>query len=171
MKIIGHRGASGYKPENTLASFKEAVSLGVDMVECDVYALKTGEVVVFHDDRLERTTNGKGALQDMAFDDLRKLDAGNGEKIPLLSEVLDTLNKKVAINIELKGRGTATLVAAIIDEYVTKKKWSKALFLVSSFNYTELMKFIELQPTIHIGALFRILPRRFWAVTTRTKAV
>jgi glycerophosphoryl diester phosphodiesterase len=163
MKIIGHRGASGYAPENTLPSFRQAIRLGVDMVEFDVYTLKTGEVVVFHDDKVNRTTNGKGKIESKTFDEVRALDAGNGEKIPLLTEVLDTINKKVPINIELKGANTARPVAEIIQRYISKKKWSKELFFVSSFDHNELRLFSTLLPTVQTGAIFSYLPRRFWS--------
>jgi len=163
MKIIGHRGASGYKPENTLASFREAMRLGVDMVEFDVYTVKSGEVMVFHDDRLERTTDGKGNIEDKTFAEIRKLDAGEGEKVPLLTEVLDTINKKVPVNIELKGKNTAHAVAAIIQHYVTTKKWSPKSFVVSSFDHDELQIFCTLMPSIDTGALYGFLPRKFWA--------
>ena len=162
MKIIGHRGASGYKPENTLSSFRQAIKLGVDMIEFDVYTVKSGEVMVLHDDKLDRTTNGTGSIESKTFTEIRKLDAGGGEKVPLLTEVLDTINKKVPINIELKGTGTAGPVAAIIQHYVTKKGWPRKLFLVSSFDHSELKAFTTLLPTIPTGALFGYLPFRFW---------
>src|SRR5690242_11883524 len=95
MQIIGHRGASGYEPENTLASFKEALALGVDMIELDVYVIKTGELVVMHDSTVNRTTNGTGRVEALSLKELRQLDAGAGEKVPLLSEVLDLVNKAV----------------------------------------------------------------------------
>lgn len=88
---IGHRGAMGYEPENTLRSFRKAIELNVDMIELDVYVCKTGELVVIHDDKLDRTTNGKGNVSDTSFQELRKLNAGEEEKIPTLQEVLDLL--------------------------------------------------------------------------------
>ena len=157
MILIGHRGAMGYAPENTLKSFKKALELNVDMVELDVYRCKTGELVVIHDDRLERTTNGIGYVEDKTFIDLRELDAGEGEKIPLLTEVLDLIDKRVSINIELKGIDTAEGVAEIIQEYIARG-WSYDDFLVSSFNHHELFRIKQLLPEIRIGALFIGLP-------------
>jgi len=159
MQIIGHRGASGYEPENTLASFKRALMLGVDMIELDVYVIKSGELVVMHDNTVNRTTNGTGRIENLSFQQLRHLNAGHGEKVPLLSEVLDLVNKKVPVNIELKGRGTAEPVADMIEAYISKKDWADDLFLVSSFNHSELITFMKLQPTIHAGALFVGRPR------------
>jgi len=153
MKIIGHRGAAGYEPENTLISFKKALELGVDMIELDVYVLASEEVIVMHDNKVDRTTNGSGYVTDYTFAELRKLDAGHGEKVPLLSEVLDLVDKRVPVNIELKGVGTAKNTAALITTYINEREWTDDLFVVSSFNHIELMKFVELMPTIHTGAL------------------
>ena len=153
MKIIGHRGAAGHEPENTLISFKKALELNVDMIELDVYVLKTGELVVMHDNKVDRTTNGSGYVIDYTFEELRKLDAGHGEQVPLLSEVLDLVDKSVPVNIELKGIGTAKNTAALIATYIQEKGWTEDLFIVSSFNHIELMEFVNLMPAIHTGAL------------------
>lgn len=158
---IGHRGAMGYEPENTLRSFKKAIELNVDMIEFDVHVCKTGELVVIHDDKLDRTTNGKGDVFDNSFQELRKLNAGKGEKIPLLQEVLEVLNlvdknlnvKKVKLNIELKGKGTATPVFEVIETYVREKGWSYNHFLISSFNHYKLKKFNKLNPKVKISVL------------------
>jgi glycerophosphoryl diester phosphodiesterase len=88
MICFGHRGAAGYAPENTLASVEKAISLGADWVEVDVYAVEN-ELVVIHDDRLERTTNGSGYIIEQSLEYLRSLDAGEGEKIPFLREIFD----------------------------------------------------------------------------------
>lgn len=155
---IGHRGAAGYEPENTLASFQRALELGVDAVELDVYVCKSGELVVVHDDTVDRTTNGKGEVQEKTFDELRSLDAGKGQKIPTLQEVLDLVDKKVIVNIELKGPNTAGPVAKVIEEYIKQKNWIEDLFLVSSFNHPELLKFKKINPNIKIGALIEKIP-------------
>ena len=158
---IGHRGAMGYEPENTLLSFKKALELGVDAIELDVYACKTGELVVIHDDKVDRTSNGKGYVIEKTFDELRALDAGKGEKIPTLSEVLDLVNRKVKVNIELKGVGTAKPVSNLIKDYVDNKGWNFDDFIVSSFNHYELKEFGELSPNIKIGALIVGIPIGF----------
>lgn len=158
MLKIGHRGAMGYEPENTLKSFQKGLDLGVDMVELDVYALKTGELVVIHDDKVDRTTNGQGYVMDKSFDEIRSLDAGDGEKIPTLQEVLDLVDKKAQVNVELKGEGTAKPVAKVLDEYISRKGWSRDHFLVSSFDHYELKEFNALKPDIRIGALITAIP-------------
>ena len=155
MQIIGHRGACGYKAENTLASFQEALALGADMIELDVHVQKSGEVVVFHDFVLDRTTDGTGRVEDYTFRQLRKLNAGDGQKIPLLTEVLDLVDKRVPINIELKGNGTAKPVAAIIKYYVRKRGWSNNLFLVSSLKVDELKVFAQICPKVNVSLVFR----------------
>jgi len=155
---IGHRGACGYEPENTLRSFQKAIEMRVPMIEFDVYALGGGEVVVIHDDTVDRTTNGKGYVQKMSFEEIRMLDAGKGEKVPTLQEVLDLVAGKIQVNVELKGEGTAEPVAKIIEEYVHDKGWSYDHFLVSSFNHHELKKFHEICPKVRIGALLSAIP-------------
>jgi glycerophosphoryl diester phosphodiesterase len=153
MIAIAHRGASGYEPENTLAAFKKALELGVDMVELDVYVLEDGNVVVIHDKKVNRTTNGKGYVRNKTVNELKQLDAGNGETIPTLQEVLDLVKRKAKVNIELKGKGTAQPVSNILKEYIQKKGWNYTDFLVSSFDHNELRAFTQLLPQILIGVL------------------
>ncbi|RJO59222.1 glycerophosphodiester phosphodiesterase [Candidatus Parcubacteria bacterium] len=157
---IGHRGACGYEPENTLRSIKKALGLGVDMIEFDVYVCKSGELVIIHDDTVNRTTNGQGFVIEMTFEELRRLDAGKGEKIPTLQEVLNLINGQVQVNIELKGAGTAEPVAKVMKDYLSKSltSWTPEHFLVSSFNHFELQTFHRIIPEIKLGALICALP-------------
>ncbi|MBI4651367.1 glycerophosphodiester phosphodiesterase [Candidatus Desantisbacteria bacterium] len=155
---IGHRGARGYEPENTLSSFKKAIELNVDFVELDVFICKTGEVVVIHDNTLDRTTNGKGYVFDKTYNELQSLDAGGGQKIPKLEEVMDLIDRKVKINIELKGEGSYKPVFNIIEEYVHGKGWAYDDFLISSFNHYELKDFIKLGSDVKIGAIIAGIP-------------
>lgn len=163
MKIIGHRGARGYAPENTLISMQKAVDLDVDMVEFDVYALPSGEVLLMHDHRIDRTTDGTGRIMHQQFNDLRALNAGEGEKIPILQEVLDLIDGRIGINIELKGRCTAKLVAAIIEKYLTRAAWTPEHFLVSSFDHHELRDFKQSAPHIAIATLEHTVPLTYAA--------
>jgi len=87
-KIIGHRGAPVYEPENTIESFKKAIEFGVAFVECDVHLTKDGKIVVIHDPTLERTTNGTGFVKDYTLEELKKLNIGNNYRIPSFEEVL-----------------------------------------------------------------------------------
>lgn len=171
MKIIGHRGACGYEPENTLRSIRKALELGVDMIEFDVYVLSTGELVVMHDHRIDRTTNGVGQVQKQDFAALRLLDAGKGEKVPTLQEILEVINGKMKVDIELKGPGTALPVAKVIDQYLQKPLWSREHFLVSSFDHPELKKFKRAQPQIDIAVLEHTIPLSYAAFPEALGAV
>lgn len=104
MLRIAHRGASGYAPENTLAAFKKALEFDIDVIELDVHLTKDNHLVVIHDKTVNRTTDGKGKVADKTLAELQKLDAGNGEKIPTLQEVLDLVNRKALVSIEIKGK-------------------------------------------------------------------
>jgi len=157
MLIIGHRGACGYEPENTLQSFARAIELGADMIELDVQVRRTGELVVIHDDTVDRTTNGHGRVTELSLEELRKLDAGQGERIPTLTEVFDLVDRRVPINVELKSPGVAEPVAKLISTYRTRG-WDSDRFIVSSFDHPELARFHGLQSDISIGALIGHLP-------------
>ena len=143
---IGHRGASGHAPENTLKAFQLAIDMGCTWVELDVYAVE-GELVVIHDDDVDRTTNGSGAVMAMTFAELRALDAGEGEQIPTLREVMSLCEGKVGINIELKGPDTAGPVNQLLAEL----DWQPENITISSFDHQELAK---ANPVFPRGALF-----------------
>lgn len=159
MKIIAHRGASGYQPENTLAAFAQAVEMQADMIELDVYQIKSGELVVIHDSSVRRTTNGSGKVEQYSLRELRALDAGRGEKIPLLQEVIELVDKKIPINIELKGTHTAEPVASLLKGYFAKG-WSAEQFQISSFDHREVRHFMKCLPEVAAGALHNKRP--FW---------
>ena len=154
---FGHRGAAGHEPENTLRSVRKALELGVNGIEVDVY-LADEHLVVIHDDTLDRTTNGAGAVAETSFACLRSLDAGGGERIPTLEEVLDTVNRQAVINVELKGPGTALPVVRLLDRYVQERGWRYEDFLVSAFDPTQLQTARQLQPQIRTGVLMDKLP-------------
>jgi glycerophosphoryl diester phosphodiesterase len=178
--LIAHRGASEIEPENTLASFKKALEYPfIKMIELDVYAIPSGEVMVIHDNKVDRTTNGKGYVMESSFKYLRSLDAGSaggngksrrrGEKIPTLNEVLDLIDRKVIVNIELKGENTANPVKKVLEEYLAKG-WKHNDFLVSSFNHEELRKFKRLIPDIPVGVIFDGIPLGYSEYAQRIKA-
>ena len=108
-EVIAHKGASGIAPENTLAAFAMALEMGVDMVELDVRQTKDEEIVVIHDETLDRTTNGKGLVHDYTLEEIKQLDAGSwfdpefsDQRVPTLKEVLDTIKGKCKVLIEIK---------------------------------------------------------------------
>jgi glycerophosphoryl diester phosphodiesterase len=155
--VIGHRGAAGLVPENTLPSFRRACDCGVGAVELDVYAVE-GELIVIHDDTLERTTDGTGPLAGRSLADLRRLDAGGGWPIPLLAEVVGVLPEGVGLNIELKGPDTAAPVAAFLADRAPPD------VLVSSFEHDELARFRALAPEARVAPLFHRWQEDAWDI-------
>ncbi len=112
--VIGHRGASGSFPENTLLAFREAIREGADAVELDVRLSADGVPVVLHDATLDRTTDGRGPVAGMPLAALQELDAGSGERIPALVDVLEELSGTPII-IEIKERRAGASVARVIE--------------------------------------------------------
>ncbi|HMB64614.1 MAG TPA: glycerophosphodiester phosphodiesterase family protein [Eudoraea sp.] len=151
--VIGHRGAMGHETENTLASVQKAMDLEVDMIEIDVFKIESGEIAVFHDERVERLTNGGGKIEEYNIVDLKQLILDGGYKIPMLQDVLKLINNKVALNIELKGANTADRVNFIVQHYIDDQGWAPDNFLISSFNWEELREMRKLNPEIAIAVL------------------
>ncbi len=151
---MGHRGTAGHEPENTPRSFKRAMELGADMVELDVQLCGSGELMVIHDDTVDRTTDGSGAVGELSITELRGLDAGLGEGIPTLDEVIDLLGGRIGINIELKGLGTAGPAHECMERAVAKKGWNREGFQFSSFHLGELAAMRELSGEARTGVLF-----------------
>jgi len=151
--VIGHRGAMGHETENTLASIQKAIDLGADMIEIDVFKIKSGETVVFHDEEVERLTDSIGNIQDYNFEDLQKLTLIGNHKIPTLQDVLNLIDKKVQLNIELKGANTADRVNFIINYYVKEKGWPMDKFIISSFRWDELKTMRTLNARVPIAIL------------------
>ncbi|NLN29318.1 MAG: glycerophosphodiester phosphodiesterase, partial [Firmicutes bacterium] len=106
--IVGHRGAAGIRPENTIPSFRLAGELGVDRLDCDVRLSEEGHAVLMHDATVDRTTNGTGRVSDLILEEIRALDAGGGEKVPLLGEYLAFL-KQTGIPSEVEIKDPAAL--------------------------------------------------------------
>jgi len=153
LMVIGHRGAMGHETENSLASIQKALDLGVDMLEIDVFEIKSKEIVVFHDNDIERLTQEKGKIEELNLAELHELRLANGEKIPSLEEVLDLMDKKAKLNIELKGKNTAAPVAKIVKDYIENKGWKNSDFVISSFHWEALAEFRALNAEIPIGML------------------
>ena len=168
MLCIGHRGAMGYAPENTLKSLGKAIELGATWVEVDVHYVDN-HLIVIHDEKLERTTNGKGHLANKNFSYLRSLDAGEGEKIPTLEEVIDFLWEKAGINIELKGPHTALPVMQLLHERVNAE-WGIENFLISSFNHQNLYEVRNLDRGVPIGLLLDGKSRNYQKTARDLKA-
>lgn len=156
--VIGHRGARGHAPENTLLAIDTGMRLGAHWVEFDVQLHPCGALLLFHDLSLERTTNGHGPLADCDFDALRALDAGQAQQIPTLEEALELIEGRVGINVELKtADGTGEAVAAVLRQYVGAGLPVEQL-LVSSFHLPELWEFKQAAPEIPVAALVGGVP-------------
>lgn len=156
-KCIGHRGARGHAPENTLLSIEKAMRLGVDMIEFDVQ-ICDGELILIHDARLERSTNGSGRVKQARFQYVRGLDAGEGQQVPTLNEVLNLVQGQVSLNVEIKsadgtGHGVAECLRRAMGE-----GWRPEQFLVSSFHLPELYEFKQAAPEIPVAALVGGVP-------------
>lgn len=147
MLKIGHRGAKGYVAENTLDSFQKALELGVDGIELDVHLSADGTIMVIHDETIDRTTSGKGLVNDFTADELRQFG------IPALSEVIELVDRKCFINIEIKDVKATKPVIELLQNYSSKKNWNPDLFLISSFDWTVLEEISSIDPSLKIGVL------------------
>jgi glycerophosphoryl diester phosphodiesterase len=170
MLVIAHRGASGTSPENTLAAFQKATELGAEMIELDVHLCKTGELVVIHDGRVNRTTNGHGFVSHKTLSQLQELDAGNGEKIPALHEVFDLIGGKTKINIELKGKHVVTETVKLIKHRIEGKTQAADDFIISSFHHNQLEEFHALIPEVPIGILYERSPAEYQKLASYLEA-
>jgi glycerophosphoryl diester phosphodiesterase len=145
--IYAHRGARDAAPENTLAAFRAAIQAGAEGIECDITHCATGEIVVIHDDTLERTTNGRGRVVDTSFTTLRSLDAGAwyaasfaGEQIPTLNEVLELAKGTLQLNIEIKGMDTHDDGIEVEVAEMLRQMDVQDSVIISSFNPWALLR-------------------------------
>ncbi len=148
--VVGHRGAAGVVPENTLKGFRYAIELGVDYVECDVHLTRDGHLVVIHDETVSRTTNGRGRVRDLDFVIVRSLDAGEGQQIPTLDEVLSTIRGRVRLLCELKGEGVED---AAVDAVLARDMAKDVIF--TSFHLDRLARVRERGDDLQIGVIFQ----------------
>lgn len=146
--IIGHRGAAGLAPENTLLSYRTALEMGAQMIELDIHETYDGHLVCIHDDAVDRTTNGTGVVAEMTLRELRALDAGQGEKIPLLSEVLDLARNRLQVDIELKVLSVEKRVLDLVGD-----RDMLGSVIVSSFYHGTILAAKELNPKVATAAL------------------
>ncbi len=149
MLRIGHRGARAYAPENTLASFKKAIEIGVDAVELDVRRTKDNQIVVIHDADIKRTTNGEGLVSELTLAQIKSFFSEDGEKIPTLQEAMDFLDKKVKVLVELKEAGVEEQVLSMVQTKGLEKN-----VVVISFLEEALRKVRELNNSIETGLVY-----------------
>ncbi|MGC9516716.1 MAG: glycerophosphodiester phosphodiesterase [Methanomicrobiales archaeon] len=152
MHIIAHRGASYYEPENTLISLGRALKWKADYIEFDVRKTQDDHLVVIHDSKVDRTTNGTGKLSEMALNDVKKLDAGNRQLIPTLDEVLDLIGNKTRILLEIKQKG--------IEEEILDKLTSYNLHdpLIASFYHSSVQKVKNINSNLETGIILASQP-------------
>ncbi|MDU6878507.1 MULTISPECIES: glycerophosphodiester phosphodiesterase [Clostridium] len=155
-------GASAYAPENTMSAFKKAIDMNADGIELDVHLSKDGHIVIIHDEKVDRTINGKGEVKNFTLDELKKLDAGfwfsdeyKGEKIPTLEEVLNLINNTdIYLNIEIKAgyRFYPNIEEKVID--MVKKYKMLDRVIISSFDHYSLVRVKEINSNIKTGMLY-----------------
>ncbi|MBX9693603.1 MAG: glycerophosphodiester phosphodiesterase [Cyanobacteria bacterium] len=179
-QVFAHRGGRAWAPENTMIAFRKSLEAGVDGIELDVQRCASGELVVFHDDALDRTTNGAGLLMDCTFDELRRLSAGDwyasdfkAEKVPTLQEVLALVDGQATINVEVKNTpfdypGIDDDLIACLSDYPHSDK-----IIISSFDHRLIKQIATKQPEWHyanlmvgvplnIGSYQESLHAKFW---------
>lgn len=152
IEIIGHRGYSSLYPENTILSFRKAIEAGCKGIELDLQLSKDNEVVVIHDSTLERTTDKKGRVNSYTFQQLRKVNAGNKERIPALIEVLEEF-RNVKLLLELKaGNNLVTLCKKSLDIANKTKSLENLLFVSFDLDAIKILK--KINPKIATGLIF-----------------
>ena len=150
---IGHRGSKGYVAENTLESINHAILLGVDGIEIDVFKCLSGELVLSHENNLKRLTGKSGQLEKLTLGELKKFLVVGKYKIPTLTDVLQTIETPLFVNIELKGLNTAQATSKIITNLSKSTSWRLENFIISSFNWNELEQFRSIDKNTPVGVL------------------
>ena len=151
--VGGHRGNPAEHPENTLASFRSAIDLGVDMIECDVHLSADRELVVLHDHTLDRSTDGTGLVGQRTLAELRRLDAGGGERLPVLAEVCELARDRVGLAIELK---QIPIPYPGLEEKLVACLGALGMLdqaAVLSFDHRSVCRLKELEPRLSAGVL------------------
>ncbi|MCJ7651342.1 MAG: hypothetical protein MUP85_22265 [Candidatus Lokiarchaeota archaeon] len=146
--IMGHKGASKIAPENTLKAFKEAIRLKADAVEFDVHETLDGELVIIHDDNTLSRAGTEGIVKEMTLKELKKLNFGDGERIPTLLELIDLAKDKISLNCEIKVEGIAKKIVQIFQDADILDST-----MVSSFLHAELIKIQQIEPQLKLATL------------------
>ncbi|MGB1293248.1 MAG: glycerophosphodiester phosphodiesterase, partial [Pseudoalteromonas sp.] len=169
MKIFAHRGASGSYPENTQSAIKAAVDILVDGIEVDVQSC-LDDYMIIHDTWLDRTTSGRGKVNNLTREQIQQFDAGNGEYVPTLSQLLEWVNNSTLINLELKHTFSLDKFVTLIEASVAANKLSRDNLLVSSFDHHQLMWLKQQLPWVKIGALTASIPINYAEFAQRLHA-
>ncbi|MDP8024039.1 MAG: glycerophosphodiester phosphodiesterase [Nitrososphaeria archaeon] len=175
--LFGHRGARGLAPENTLPAFDLALQYGMDGVELDVHESADGEIIVMHDELVDRTTNGNGYIKEMTLEQIKSLDAGikfspkyAGTKVPTLSEVFERYREKFLYKVEIKHSyeyypGIEEKVLETIEKFHLKKNVQ-----IISFDFNALKRIRELDRDIDVGLIIEGRPRWFVDIAKKLEA-
>lgn len=147
--VVAHRGASAYQPENTLRAIRRALAQGAPAIEVDVRRTKDGALAIHHDETVSRATDGTGSIAGLNLEELRRLDAGDGKRIPRLGEVRDAAKGKATLVLDIKERGLWQPVVQLVRDRSDPKR----IFFVS-FDRSEIAELKEAHPGIRCGALF-----------------
>lgn len=161
MIIIGHRGARGLAPENTLASFDAAIAAGVDYVEFDVRLTRDKQLVVIHDRHTKRIAFVKQHIRQLTLEEVKALATRDGIPVPTLEEVLRHLKRKVKLNIEVKASGTAGPLWEIIKPLLDNKTLELSELIISSSRLGELKALRKRHAELRLALLQRRFPLRF----------
>jgi glycerophosphoryl diester phosphodiesterase len=149
-RIVAHRGASAYEPENTLRAFQRAIELGADMSELDLHVSKDGALIVMHNSSVDETTNGHGLIRDLTLAELQQLDAGKGERIPTLQQVIDLVRGHNGLYIELKAPETPRPTISLLR---ANQFTSNVQVIVGSFQANLVRETKELAPELSVALL------------------
>ncbi|PNQ75158.1 glycerophosphodiester phosphodiesterase [Hanstruepera neustonica] len=170
---IGHRGAKGHIAENTIESIEKALEFQVDGIEIDVHVCASGELVVFHDFTLDRMTNGSGEVSKHTLSELQKLKVEHEYTIPTLENVLNFIDAKCLLNIELKGKDTAIKICEVIKNCIENSNWDYSDFIVSSFQHHELETVFKTNQNIPLAVLTKasVMEAMEFAKTIKAKTI
>jgi glycerophosphoryl diester phosphodiesterase len=157
VKIVGHRGASGYAPENTILSFQKAIDIGCDRTELDVRLSKDNEIIVIHDAEVNRISDGYGLISEMNLAEIKKINYPENQKIPTLQEVINLCKDKIDLCIELKAKGTSKAV----NDIILKNQLLSSVIVVS-FDIDLVREIKKLSPDIKVGFLFGEYNEEIW---------
>jgi len=162
---VGHRGAAGHAPENTLAAIRKGIALGVDFVELDIQRSRDGRLVLLHDERVDRTTNGVGLVSGLTWEELQLLDAGDGERIPSLEAALAAASGRAGVMLEAKTPGTGPAIYRAVQAAAFSGP-----VVYASFLHAEILEIRGVDPLARTLALMGWAPAAGAALAREAKA-
>ena len=160
MLVIAHRGASAVEPENTLRAFARAIEMGAQMIELDLHLTRDGHVVVIHDDDLSHTTNARGCVSQVTLEEIRRADAGKGERVPTLKETLELTRGRVQLYLEIKAPQAAAETLRIVRDFNCQNE-----VMLASFDLVLMKELGETVSDMEIGLILgtpSLNPRVRW---------